>query len=60
MDVGVVRSNCLRIESDARSDSLDCFANLDLLYFDVIVRSSTFGADGLQAGERLKVEVKGI
>ena len=46
MDVDTVQSNCMRLGS-FRDDSLDCFANIDSLYFDVIVRSATFGADGL-------------
>ena len=46
-----LENNCYRLGDGTSPTSLDCDVNVDGNYFDVIVRSSTFGSNGLTAGE---------
>lgn len=46
----MIENNCYRLDFSSRPINLDCFVNQDENYFDVIVRSTTFGNSGLPAG----------
>ena len=55
-----LRNNCYRLEYSQSNLPLDCEGNEDDNYFDVFIKSNTFGSSGLTGGEPFIVRVGGI
>jgi len=53
-------NNCFRLDKSNRQTRLDCTANSSNNSFEVMVRSSTFGINGLQGNEQFQVQVSGF
>lgn len=55
-----VQNNCYRLNYAQNSLRMDCVANESQNYFDVFIKSSTFGTDGLPANQVFKLQVSGM
>ena len=50
-----LKNACTRLDFSGGNIALDCIGNESDNYFDVDIRSNTFGTGGLPAGEQFKV-----